>query len=62
VRAGHGFGAWMGDNLELLGTREDDITTNAVADFAHGDHYASPDVRTLLIQPLFHWLKRVAER
>ncbi|HVR96875.1 MAG TPA: hypothetical protein VMW27_09690 [Thermoanaerobaculia bacterium] len=60
VRAGHGFGSWMDDNLELLGS--DEITTNFVADFAHGDHYASPDFRRIMAQPLFDWLKRVAER
>ena len=60
VRAGHGFGAWMDDNLDLLGS--DDITTNYVADFAHGDHYASPDSKKILLQPLFAWLLQAADR
>lgn len=59
VRAGHGFGAFMDDNLDLLGS--DDITTNYIADFAHGDHYASPDSKQILQQPLFAWLLRVAD-
>lgn len=59
VGAGHGFGPWMDDNLALLGT--DDITRIFEPDFAHGDHYASPDHRKLLVDPIFAWLKQVAE-
>lgn len=60
VGGGHGFGPWMDDNLALLGS--DEITWNFVPDFAHGDHFASPDHRKLLTQPIFNWLKRIAER
>lgn len=59
VRAGHGFGAFMDDNLDLLGS--DEIATNSIADFAHGDHYTSPDSRQLLFQSLFAWLLQVAQ-
>lgn len=57
VGGGHGFGSWMGDNLALLGTA--DVTWNFVPEFGHGDHFASPDHRRLLEEPVFQWLKRV---
>lgn len=57
IGGGHGFGSWMGDNIDLLGST--DVTWNFVAEFGHGDHFASPDHRQLLEQPLFHWLRSV---
>lgn len=60
IQAGHGFGLWMNDNLELLGS--DDISTDVRIDFAHGDHYASPRHRSLLEQPIYDWLKQVVDR
>jgi len=60
IQAGHGFGLWMNDNLEILGS--DEISTEVQIDFAHGDHYASPEHRTFLEQPIYQWLKQVADR
>lgn len=57
IGGGHGFGGWMGDNIALLGST--DVTWNYVPEFGHGDHFASPDHRTLLEKPLFEWMKRV---
>lgn len=57
IGGGHGFGPHMGDQLALLGSR--DIERNFVAAFAHADHYASPQYRRLLIDPLVSWLRRV---
>lgn len=57
IGAGHGFGAWMGDNIDLLGSA--DITWNYIPEFGHGDHFASPEHRRLLEKPLFEWLRRV---
>lgn len=57
IGGGHAFGAWMGDNLALLGSS--DVTWNFVEEFGHADHFASPDHRTLLEKPLFEWMKRV---
>lgn len=57
IGGGHGFGSWMGDNIALLGSS--DVTWSFVPEFGHGDHFASPDHRTLLEKPLFEWMKRV---
>ena len=57
--AGHGFGAWMDDQVEILGST--DVTRSFYPDFGHGDHYTSPDHRQILEAPLFAWLKRVTE-
>lgn len=57
IGGGHGFGAWMGDNIALLGST--DVTWNFIPEFGHGDHFASPDHRNLLEKPLFEWMKRV---
>ncbi|HEX6898535.1 MAG TPA: hypothetical protein VF789_02435 [Thermoanaerobaculia bacterium] len=59
IGGGHGFGAWMGDNIDLLGST--DVTWNYIPEFGHGDHFASPEHRRLLEEPLFQWLKRVLE-
>lgn len=60
IGSGHGFGPWMGDNLELLGST--DVTWDFHPDFAHGDISASPDSKQLLLQPLFTWLRRITDR
>ena len=57
IGGGHGFGAWVGDNLALLGST--DLTWSFVPEFGHADHFASPDHRDLLEKPLFQWMKRV---
>ena len=57
IGGGHGFGAWMGDNIDLLGST--DVTWNYIPRFGHGDHFASPQHRKLLERPLFDWLERV---
>ena len=57
IGSGHGFGAWMGDNLDLLGSA--DVTWSYQPDFAHGDGFATPDHRRLVEQPLAEWLRRV---
>lgn len=57
IGAGHGFGAWMGDNIELLGST--DVTWNYVPAFGHGDHFGTPDHRQILEKPLLDWLKDV---
>lgn len=59
IGGGHGFGAWMGDNIGLLGSA--DVTWNYVPELGHGDHFASPEHRQLLEEPLFQWLQRVLE-
>lgn len=59
IQAGHGFGLWADDNLELLGS--DEITREVDLDFAHGDHYASPDHRQHLEQPIYNWLKQITD-
>lgn len=56
--AGRGFGAWMGDQVDLLGST--DVTRVYNPDFGHGDAYTSPDHKQILEAPLFTWLKRVA--
>ncbi|HEX2225305.1 MAG TPA: hypothetical protein VHN15_13985 [Thermoanaerobaculia bacterium] len=60
IGGGHGFGAWMQDNLDLLGST--DITWNYVPEFGHAEHIASPDHRCVLEQPLLRWLDRVLSR
>jgi pimeloyl-ACP methyl ester carboxylesterase len=55
--AGHGFGAWMDDQVEILGTT--DVTRRFYPDFGHGDHYTSPEHRQILEGPLFAWLKQL---
>jgi pimeloyl-ACP methyl ester carboxylesterase len=57
IGSGHAFGAWMGDNIELLGST--DITRRYNPTFGHGDLFAHPDHVRLLEQPLLRWLKRV---
>ncbi|HEX2644646.1 MAG TPA: hypothetical protein VHU81_16730 [Thermoanaerobaculia bacterium] len=57
IGSGHGFGAWMGDNLDLLGST--DVTWSYQPDFAHGDGFATPHHRRLVEQPLADWLRRV---
>ena len=57
VATGHGFGAWMGDQVEILGST--DITRTFNPDFGHGDHYTSPEHRQILEGPIFSWLKQV---
>ncbi len=59
ISGGQSFGAWMRDNLDLLGST--DLTWNFVPQFGHADHIASPDHRRLLEQPLLRWLRRVAD-
>lgn len=59
IGGGQSFGAWMGDNIDLLGSA--DVTWNYVEEFGHADHFGSPDHRRLLEEPLFQWLKRVLE-
>lgn len=59
IGGGHSFGAWMGDNIDLLGSA--DVTWNYIPEFGHADHVASPEHRRLLEEPLFQWLKRVLE-
>ena len=57
IGGGQSFGAWMGDNIDLLGS--EDVTWNYVPEFGHADHFGSPDHRQLLEEPLFQWLKGV---
>lgn len=57
IGGGQSFGAWMGDNIDLLGSP--DVTWNYIPEFGHADHFASPHHRRLLEEPLFRWLKRV---
>lgn len=57
IGGGQSFGAWMGDNIDLLGSPS--VTWNYIPEFGHADHFASPDHRRLLEEPLFQWLKRV---
>jgi predicted esterase len=57
VRAGHGFGPYMLDNLAALGST--DITDSFAADFAHGDFYAAADRQEILDRPILRWLRRV---
>jgi pimeloyl-ACP methyl ester carboxylesterase len=60
IQAGRGFGLWMDDNLGILGS--DEISTDVSIDYAHGDHYASPDHRKFLEGTIYRWLKQVVER
>jgi len=57
IGSGHAFGAWMGDNVALLGST--DVTRRYNPAFGHGDLFAHPDHVRLLEQPLYRWLKRV---
>ena len=57
IGGGQSFGAWMGDNIDLLGS--DDVTWNFIPEFGHADHFAAPEHRRILEEPLFQWLKRV---
>jgi hypothetical protein len=57
IGSGHSFGAWMRDNVALLGST--DVTWNYTPAFGHGDLFATPNHRRLLEKPLFDWLKRV---
>jgi pimeloyl-ACP methyl ester carboxylesterase len=57
IGSGHAFGAWMGDNIDLLGST--DITRVYNPAFGHGDLFATPDHRRMLERPLLEWLVRV---
>ncbi len=57
ISGGHGFGAFMQDNVGLLGST--DVTINFVEEFGHGDHYTATFHRLALEKPLTKWLRRV---
>ncbi len=56
IQAGRGFGLWMNDNLELLGS-DDDVSTEVWIDLAHGDLYASREHLSSILQRIYGWLK-----
>jgi hypothetical protein len=54
VGAGHGYGKYMKDNINLLGSHN--ITWNYRHKFGHADHYLSMYHRQILEYPILFWL------
>jgi pimeloyl-ACP methyl ester carboxylesterase len=57
VGAGHAFGKYMKDNIDLFGSH--DITWNYISQFGHADHYLSPYHRQILDNPILMWLNKI---
>ncbi|MDY7092140.1 MAG: hypothetical protein SX243_04125 [Acidobacteriota bacterium] len=57
IGAEHGFGSYMQDVLDELGSSE--VEFILTPDYAHADQYASPDRPTLIDQPLLDWLSEL---
>ncbi len=58
IGAGSGWGAYMEDQLGLLGST--DVTFRFNPNFGHVDHFWSERHRSHLERPILHWLERVA--
>jgi len=56
IRTGHGFGPFMDDNLNLIGTPSRKRTTVSHPEFAHGDNYAAVNHVAVLQEPVRQWL------
>lgn len=57
--AGHGYGPYMQDQLDRLGSSE--VEFQYRPGFAHVDHFWSADHREVLERPILRWLRRVLE-
>jgi pimeloyl-ACP methyl ester carboxylesterase len=56
IRTEHGFGPYMDDNLNLLGTAAADRSEYYHAGFGHGDNFATTGHRDVLEIPILNWL------
>ncbi len=56
--AGMGFGPYMQDNLDLLGTSEADITQYLYTERGHGDMLGSTDMTDIVNAPMYQWLEQ----
>jgi pimeloyl-ACP methyl ester carboxylesterase len=59
IRTGHGFGPYMDETLNLIGTASGSRSTNLQSGFGHGDHYAASSHLTYLEAPTVAWLNTV---
>jgi pimeloyl-ACP methyl ester carboxylesterase len=59
IGAGHGWGAYMEDQLAVLGSTR--VSFLFEPEFGHVDHFWSKRHRLLIEQPILRWLQRVAE-
>jgi hypothetical protein len=55
IGGGLGFGPYMGDTLDLLGS--DDVTFLLTPGFGHIDHFMTPNHRDYVERPLVDWLQ-----
>ena len=58
IGAGHGWGAYMEDQLGLFGST--DVVFRFHPNFGHVDHFWSERHRSHVERPILHWLQRVA--
>ena len=58
IGAGHGWGAYMEDQLGLFGST--DVVFRFHPNFGHADHFWSERHRSHVERPILHWLERVA--
>lgn len=58
IGAGHGWGAYMEDQLGLLGST--DVSFLFQPDFGHVDHFWSEDHRSYIERPILRWLERIS--
>jgi len=57
IGGGHAFGPFMGDNLGLLGSRDQTFLLEPA--FGHIDHFMTPRHRDFVERPIFEWAVRV---
>jgi pimeloyl-ACP methyl ester carboxylesterase len=57
IGAGHGYGYYMQDQLDLFGST--DKTLVIEPEFGHIDHFLHPNHRQYVELPILHWLQRI---
>ena len=57
IGGGRGFGPFMQDNLDLLGST--DVTFLLELDFGHIDHFMTAEHRRFVERPILRWARRV---
>lgn len=55
IGGGRGFGPYMPDTLDLMGTN--DVTFLLTPEFGHIDHFMTPDHREYVEKPILRWLE-----
>ena len=57
LESGRGFGPWMGDQVDLMGTAPGDVTVYFEDDYGHVDLYMDPNHADLVENRIIDWIE-----